>query len=87
MLSHNAKRTKKYGTIGFRIFGYVSEKGSNRFCKRSKTSAKALGTKKEIEDEISMDTKMVTDVPYSTPNDSKEKRKQKIEKKRSLVLH
>ena len=86
-LTYNAKKTKKYGPIGYRISCHVSAKGSNRFCKRSKTSAKALGTKKEIEDEISLDAKMVTDIPYSTPNNSKGKKKQKIGRKRSLVLH
>ena len=87
LLSHHAKKTKKYGPIGFGTFSHVSAKGSNRFCKRCKTSAKILGTKKEIEDEIFMDAKMVTDIPYSTPNNSKEKKKQKIERKRSWVLH
>ena len=77
------KRTKKYGPIGYRVFGHVFEKGSYRFCKRSKTFAKELGTKKEIEDEIFVDSKVVTDIPNFTPNNSKEKKKQEIERKRS----
>ena len=80
------KKTKKYGPIGYRVFGHVFEKGSYRFCKRSKTFAKELGTKKEIEDEIFMDSKMVTDIPNFTPNNSKERKKQEIERKRSLRL-
>ena len=86
-VTYNAKKIKKYGPMGYRISDHVSAEGSNRICKRSKTSAKALGTKKEIKDEISLDTKMVADIPYSAPSNSKKKNEQKIGRKRSLVLH
>ena len=86
-VTYNAKKTKKYEPMGYRISDHVSAEGSNRICKRSKTSAKALGTKKEIKDEISLDTKMVADIPYSASSNGEEKKEQKIGRKRSLMPH
>ena len=85
-VTYNAKKIKKYGPVSYQISDHVSEEGSNRICKRSKTFAKALGTKKEIKDKISLETKMVADVPDSAPSNSKEKNEQKIGRKRSLML-